>query len=157
MITKRSMHSNMAYARVMVMHMAEPKSPCQSFVRSLTTKLIHKNCGSGSIPLNVSRCRIPALFPADSTLFLFPSPTVRLGSKANLSRSGDCIAKCSLGGSSCQRMTPNGRQTGHGLRNRAPLVAITFPYRHDGTRGLQASPASAATPTRTWIVDPAGP
>ena len=31
----------------------------------LTTKFIHKNCGSGSIPLNVFRCRIPALFPAD--------------------------------------------------------------------------------------------
>ena len=34
------------------------------FRSSLTTKFIHENCGCGLFPLNVFRCRIPALFPA---------------------------------------------------------------------------------------------
>ena len=51
------MHSNMACARGMIMHLAEPQSPCQSFVFVSTTKFIHKNCGCGLFPLNVFRCR----------------------------------------------------------------------------------------------------
>ena len=55
----------LARARGMIMHMHDPKSPLPEFRSSLTTKFIHKNCGSGLFPLNVFRCRIPALFPAD--------------------------------------------------------------------------------------------
>ena len=70
MIHARYMHSNMACARGMIMHLAEPKSPCQSFAFRLTTKFIHENCGCGSIPLNVFRCRIPALIPAARQFWL---------------------------------------------------------------------------------------
>ena len=43
---------------------ARPQESMPEFRVSLTTKFIHENCGCGLFPLNVFRCRIPALFPA---------------------------------------------------------------------------------------------